>query len=55
MRKCVLNDCTGFKSVAPCCLDCPHRDRCPDKCAKAERGSTDTTFCASMIEVEDDG
>ena len=26
MRKCVLNDCTGFDTVAPCCLDCGDRD-----------------------------
>lgn len=45
MRLCVLNDCTGFKTVAPCCLDCPDKDVCPDRCNK-----TDTTYCVSLIE-----
>lgn len=53
MRKCVLNDCTGFKSVAPCCFECEEKDRCPDRCWKVDRESRDTTFCTSMIEVED--
>ena len=31
MRKCVLNDCTVFETVAPCCLDCPdHDESVPD-------------------------
>ena len=48
MRHCVLNDCTGFKSVALCCLDCPERTICPDRCNK-----TDTTHCVLLIEDND--
>lgn len=45
MRKCLLNDCTGFKGIAPCCRDCPKQ--CPDRCKKSE-----TTFCVGLIEGE---
>lgn len=48
MRRCVINDCTGFKTIAPCCLDCVEHD-CPDRCVK-----TDTTFCVGLIEERDD-
>lgn len=47
-RMCLINDCTGFAGLAPCCLDCPDRQRCPDRCPK-----TETTFCIGVI--EDDG
>lgn len=47
MRKCLLNDCTDFKTIAPCCLDCDQRNQCPDRCLKSE-----TTFCVGVI---DDG
>lgn len=49
MRRCILNDCTGFKSIALCCLDCPERTICPDRCQKSE-----TTFCVGLIEENDD-
>lgn len=45
MRRCVLNDCTDFRSVAPCCLDCPNSARCPDRC-----GKKDTTYCVGLID-----
>lgn len=49
MRKCLLNDCTGFKGIAPCCRDCTKQ--CPDRCKKSE-----TTFCVGLIEEgENDG
>ena len=38
-----MNDCTGFKGIAPCCRDCPKQ--CPDRCKKKE-----TTFCVGLIE-----
>jgi len=44
MRMCLINDCTGFVGVAPCCLDCAERQRCPDKCPR-----TETTFCVGVI------
>ena len=40
----LINDCTGFKNVAPCCLDCPEHDRCPDRCHK-----TDTIYCVGVL------
>ena len=45
MRKCVLNDCTGFDTVAPCCLDCPDHDICPDRCSRS-----DATFCVGVLD-----
>lgn len=44
MRTCLINDCTGFVDVAPCCLDCAERQQCPDRCPKSE-----TTFCVGVI------
>lgn len=44
MRTCLINDCTGFVGVAPCCLDCPEHDRCPDRCHK-----TDTIYCVGVL------
>ena len=49
MRTCLINDCTGFKSPAPCCLDCEDRDICPDRCPKSE-----TVFCIGVIETNDE-
>jgi len=48
MRMCLINDCTGFVGVAPCCLDCPERQQCPDKCPR-----TETTFCVGVIDDKD--
>jgi len=48
MRKCLLNDCTGFVAPAPCCLDCDDRDICPDRCHK-----TTTIYCVGVIEDHD--
>lgn len=48
-RMCLINDCTDFKSPAPCCLDCEERQRCPDRCHKKE-----TTFCVGVIEDYND-
>lgn len=45
MRTCLINDCTGFVGVAPCCLDCAERQQCPDKCPR-----TETTFCVGVLE-----
>lgn len=45
MRMCLINDCTGFESVAPCCLDCPDHDQCPDRCPKK-----DVTDCVGVID-----
>ena len=45
MRTCLINDCTGFVGVAPCCLDCGERDVCPDRCPK-----TETIYCVGVIE-----
>lgn len=50
MRKCLLNDCTGFVGIAPCCLYCDQRDICPDRCPKSE-----TTFCVGVIEDDSEG
>ena len=47
-RMCLINDCTGFVGVAPCCLDCAERQRCPDKCPR-----TETTFCVGVIDDKD--
>lgn len=43
-RTCLINDCTGFVDVAPCCLDCAERQQCPDRCPKSE-----TTFCVGVL------
>ena len=47
MRGCIINDCTGFKTLAPCCLDCPERQRCPDVCPVKE-----VTFCVGVIDYD---
>lgn len=50
MRRCVLNDCNcNSPEPAPCCLDCPERGRCPDRCLKSE-----TTFCVGVIDIDKD-
>ena len=49
MRMCLINDCTGFQGIAPCCLDCSERDRCPDRCPK-----TETIYCVGVIEDYND-
>lgn len=43
--KCLLNDCTGFEGIAPCCLYCDQREACPDRCPKSE-----TTYCVGVID-----
>ena len=49
MRRCVLNDCNcNEPEPAPCCLDCPERQRCPDVCPRKE-----TTFCVGVINDND--
>ena len=50
MRMCLINDCTGLVGVAPCCLDCAERQRCPDKCPR-----TETTFCVGVLENDRKG
>lgn len=45
MRTCLINDCTGYVSPAPRCLDCSERDVCPDRCPK-----TETIYCVGVIE-----
>ena len=45
MRKCVLNDCTVFETVAPCCLDCDDRAVCPDRCPRME-----TVYCVGVTD-----
>lgn len=47
-RMCLINDCTGFVGVAPCCLDCAERQRCPDRCPR-----TETTFCVGVMKEDD--
>ena len=49
MKSCMINDCTGFDTVAPCCLDCPKRIECPDRCPRKE-----AVFCVSATEEKDD-
>lgn len=44
MRMCLINDCTGFVGMAPCCLDCDDRDICPDRCPRS-----DTIYCVGVI------
>lgn len=48
MRTCLINDCTGFVGIAPCCMDCPEREQRPDRCPR-----TENTFCIGAF--EDDG
>ena len=43
MMTCLVNDCTGFRTPAPCCLYCSERERCPDRCHK-----TDNTNCGRI-------
>ena len=45
MRQCLINDCTSFVAPAPCCLDCPDRSECPDRCYKR-----DTIYCVGVID-----
>lgn len=46
MRKCLLNDCNcNGTDPAPCCLDCPDRTVCPDRCHK-----TTTIYCIGVID-----
>lgn len=45
MRLCLINDCTGFKDIAPCCLDCDERERCPDR-----RQKNDAIFYVGVVE-----
>ena len=49
-RRCLINDCTGFKAPAPCCLDCDQRDQCPDRCHKKE-----SVFCIGVLEYDSKG
>lgn len=44
MKQCLINDCTGFQGIAPCCLDCSERTACPDRCPK-----TNTVYCIGVI------
>lgn len=48
MTMCLINDCTGFESIAPCCLHCPLRPQCPDRCKKNEN-----TFCVGVLNDND--
>ena len=49
MRMCLINDCNiNSREPAMCCLDCPDRQRCPDRCPKSE-----TTFCVGVIDDKD--
>lgn len=37
MRTCPINDCNiNEEDPAPCCRDCPLKDRCPDRCQNTE-------------------
>jgi len=45
MKQCLINDCTEFHGIAPCCLDCSERDVCPDRCPK-----TTTIYCVGVID-----
>lgn len=45
MRLCYINDCTGFVGTAPCCLDCPEREACPDRCSR-----TESVYCVGVME-----
>ena len=48
--KCLINDCTGFVGIAPCCLYCDQREACPDRCPK-----TETIYCVGVIENDGKG
>ena len=49
MRMCLINDCNiNSREPAMCCLDCPDRQQCPDKCPR-----TETTFCVGVIDDKD--
>ena len=49
MRYCFINDCNcNSPTPAPCCFDCPERQRCPDVCPHKE-----TTFCVGVIKAND--
>ena len=50
MRICYINDCTGFKGVAPCCLDCPEKETCPDRCSRKE-----SIHCVGVMREADSG
>ncbi len=46
MRLCMINDCNcNSPDPAPCCLDCPDRTDCPDRCHK-----TTTIYCVGVID-----
>ena len=50
MRRCLINDCNcNEHDPAPCCLDCPERTACPDRCQK-----TNTVYCVGVIEHDQD-
>lgn len=49
MTTCQINDCTGFRTPAPCCLYCSEKDVCPDVCPKIE-----TAFRVGVIENDTD-
>lgn len=47
-KLCMYNDCKcGDYEYAICCCDCPHADKCPEKCENANCGS-----CYWMVERE---
>lgn len=50
MRICYINDCTGFVNAAPCCLDCPEKETCPDRCSRKE-----STYCVGVMREADSG
>lgn len=50
MRICYINDCTGFVDVTPCCLDCPEKETCPDRCSRKE-----STYCVGVMREADSG
>ena len=51
MRRCLINDCNcNEQEPAPCCLDCPERTACPDRCPK-----TETIYCVGVIEDDSKG
>ena len=47
-RRCLINDCTGFRAPAPCCLDCDQREQCPDRCQRVE-----TIYCVGVLNDND--
>ena len=47
-RRCLINDCTGFKTVAPCCMYCSEREQCPDRCQR-----TETIYCVGVLNDND--